>query len=190
MAIGVGNFENCKIALGDVEVGKISIGDVLVFSAIPDTLILFDTNDNATETRRWYVKKDSIISGSTNSWFTSECQTDEVTDVWNQIDCTDYNYCTVRVKGNITSVPSSATVNTEYIKIGFTDDRTKAIEVVKKSANADGSEVSQSGLASNKWYDLTIDISALTGVQTLNVFIGGSYQNGGYLHCSKITMHN
>lgn len=151
------------------------------------TTVLFDTNDNETETRRWYLKKDSN-NGTTNGWFTAACQTDEVTDNWNQIDCTDYNYCTVRIKGNITSIPSSATVNTEYIKIGFTDDRNEAVEVVKKSANGDASEVSQSGLASNKWYDLTIDVSALSGIQTLNVFIGGSYQNGGYLHCSKITM--
>lgn len=152
---------------------------------IRDTVTLFDTNDNETETRRWYRK-----TSANNGWGLATCQINGTEASWNRIDCTDFNRCVVRIKGNIESTPSMNTVNHTYIKIGFTEDSDEAVEVVKKSANSDATEVSQSGLAYNKWYDLEIDVSALTGMQTLNVFIGGSYQNGGYLHCSKIVMSN
>ena len=158
---------------------------VTLWEKIPPIIVLFDTKDNGIETRRWYRE-----AKPNNKWGTANCQTNKVSDTWNVIDCTDYKYCTVRIKGNVESTPSGATVNHTYIKIGFTDKYTEAVEVVDRWTNDSGGS-GQSGLAYNKWYDLELDISNLTGVQTLNVFIGGAiYENGGYLHCSKITLHN
>lgn len=154
---------------------------------VPDSLVLFNTYDNTIETRRWYRE-----TKANNGWGVAECQTDSSTATWNQIDCTGYNYCTIRIKGTVESTPSGSIADHTYIKIGFTDERSEAIEVVHKWVSTEEGNIGsgQKGLASKKWYDLEIDISTLTGVQTLNVFIGGAYENGGYLHCSKITMHN
>lgn len=147
-------------------------------------VVLFHTYDNTTETRRWYRS-----TSPNNGWGTATCQTNGTTDTWNQIDCTGYSKCIVRIKGEVTSEPSGTTVNNTDIKIGFTNSYSDAVTVVNKWNNINDKS-GQNGLAYNKWYNLEIDVSALTGVQTLNVFIGGAYQNGGYLYCSKITMRN
>lgn len=145
--------------------------------------VIFDTGD--TYKYRW--RRDLTAN---NGWGKATCQTNNVTDTWNKLDCTNYKYCTVRIKGSIDSLPSGSTSNSTDIRIGFTEDYTKAVTVVTKWADGSGESVSQDGLAYGKWYDLTLDISALTGVQSLNVFIGGAYQNSGTLDCSKITMHS
>ncbi len=155
-----------------------------------DTKVLFNTNDSTTYS--W-----NRNTTPNNGWGLATPNN----TIISKIDCTDYNTCTVRIKGEITSMPSAATSAWSHIRIGFTDNYNNAIEVVAKNARwrpstEDDPEYpndvylggGQEGLAYNTWYDLKIDVSKLTGTQTLNVFIGGSYQNGGWLACSKITM--
>lgn len=136
---------------------------------------------------RWYR-----ATTPNNGWGAATCYTDynnTIVGSWNRIDCTDYNYCTVRISGHVDSDPSGTTVNGTDIRIGFNSDYDKCTTVVTKWNDTSGGE-GQNGAAYDRWYDLTIDISAFTGVQTLNVFIGGAYMNGGVLHCSMIMMHN
>lgn len=156
------------------------------------TVVLFDTNDStASGCHMWYR-----AATAANGWGTAECFANGAAATWNKIDCTDYTKAIVRINGNISSTPSGATVNHTYIAIGFTTDYSKAVKVVDKGTTAHTDDNNQTvidstwqeGAAYNTWYDLEIDVSALTGVQTLNVFVGGAYQNGGTLYCSKITM--
>lgn len=160
-----------------------------------DTAVLFERTETSTYCDyRWH-------GSSSNSWKKMTCYTNtnnSVVATWNEIDCTDYNYCTVRINGSISSTPSGNIADHTYIKIGFTTNHSDAIRkvddenLVHKWASTEEGNIGSGteGLAYKKWYDLTIDVSELTGVQTLNAFIGGANNNVGTLHCSKITMHN
>lgn len=148
--------------------------------------VLFDTNDSLI--RRW--RRDAG-----NYWDVAECQTNGAADNWNVFDCTNFKYCTIRINGNIDSNPAGSSANHTFAKVGF--DFESAIDSVDgvfllhkwNSTGAIGS--GEEGLAYNKWYDLTIDISTLSGMQELKTYIGyDGYNNSGTLHCSKITLHN
>lgn len=135
-----------------------------------------------------------------NNWGVAVCKTNSDNASWNMIDCTNYKYCTVRINGNIDGNAGGSTANHTFIKIGFTGDPSQAIGTVngenlvhKWNSTASGNIGSGTdGVAYDKWYDLTIDISNLTGLQTLNAFVGWDSLSGhsGTLYCSKIIMHN
>lgn len=158
-----------------------------------DTAVLFDTGD--TKTYGW-----GRNPTPSNGWGAAPAfdpgghdGTDGYSTTWDKIDCTDYDTCTIRINGYISSEPGGATVNNTYARIGFTTDYEKAIgqyngeNILHKWNNTSGEE-GKDGLAYDTWGEVILDVSQLTGIQQLNVFFGGAYQNGGFLWCSKITM--
>lgn len=156
-----------------------------------NTTVLFDNNDaqyycwrQGNRTAYGWGTATACLYGDTNS-----------SSTFNVIDCTDYSYCVVRIYGNVTGDPSGATVNNGYVRIGFTTDPEAAIGSVDgtylahRYNNTSGGS-SDEGLIVNGFYDLVIDVSTLTGTQTLNVFSGDSYGVGCIVWCSKITLTN
>ena len=160
-------------------VNILKLNDDVVWTAAP--IVLLDTNDAKT----YYWQRDLVAN---NGWGEATPRQTDFADIVNAINCYGYNYCTVRINGNITSTPSGNTQNTTSIRVGFTEDYAEAVTVASKYAGS--SQNGTGGEAYNKWYDLTLDISAFNGEQPLNVFIGGAYQNAGILYCSKITLHH
>lgn len=173
-----------KIIYNGVYLKKLIYNGTTVWRS--DPIVLFDLEDQRL---LWWNRPDV----PNNGWGACDCyDSNGGIGTWNQIDCTDYSKCVVRILGYITSTPSGTTSDHTYIRVGFTNDYTQAVERVDGTPLVhawahDGME-GQDGLAYNKWYDLELDVSKLTGVHTLNTFIGGAYCNGGYLWCSKITM--
>lgn len=157
-----------------------------------DTAVLFDTNDETIY--QWYRAEKAAQGWGLASDVSSE-------GILSPIDCTDYTTCTVRIRGAMVSKPSASTVAENHIRIGFTDNYEEAITVVTRhttwrKSSAEEPEYpndvmltdEQFGPAYDVWYDLVLDVTELTGYRNLNVFTGGSYFNGAYLGCSKITM--
>lgn len=174
-----------KIIYNGTNLKKLIYNGVIVWRS--DPVVLFDLEDQRL---RFWVRPDT----PNNGWGVCDCyDSNGYIGSWNQIDCTDYSKCVVRILGYITSEPTGTTSDHTYIRVGFTDDYTTAVDKVDDThlvhawRNSSGGE-GQDGLAYNRWYDLELDVSALTGVHTLNAFIGGAYANAGYLWCSKITM--
>ena len=109
------------------------------------------------------------------------------------IDCTDYKYCTVRVYAqDKNSRPSSQIQNHVYLYLSFSKSSSgtnfahKTVSWVDSQVQAESGD----GAAYNKWADITIDISALNGVQHLYCYqTGPGYGSGNFnVWCSKITM--
>lgn len=114
------------------------------------------------------------------------------------VDTTGYRYLIVRCKGTIDGTPSGATGNWAYLGLTFSNDPstnnsdTPVVNVVNKHTSSLDGDQGLSGSAYNKWYNAYIDISALTGVQTLKCYIYNSFltNGGGTLWCSKMTLTN
>lgn len=184
-----GSERGAKRTAGDTVTLAFNTVFYAIWSGI--TTEVFNAGDNSLYMWR---RKETVNNG----WgLATPCYNYDVDTVqtFNNIDCTHYNHCIVRIKGVITSDPSGGTVNNTSVRIGFTTDYTQAIEkvndeyLINKWNNGSGGSGTE-GLAYDTWYDLIIDISALTGIQDLNVFIGGAYTNSGYVFCSKITLTN
>lgn len=165
---------NCNKTLN-----KINVNGVTVWS---NTKVLFNTNDSETQ---YMWKRDDG-----NGWGKATALKGSSANSFNVIDCTGYSKCIVRIKGNISGTPAPDTVNNSYARIGFTSDYNSATNVLHKWNDSSGGSGAD-GVAYDTWHDLTLDVSALTGNQTLNVFFGGAtFGNTGVLYCSKITMTN
>lgn len=166
-----------------------------------DTAVLLNTNDN----ERYYWNGGNIVytapDGYSTTWYKMDAWVAGFqNDDWISVDCTDYNTCTIRVYGQIISHPKGTTSPKAYIRAGMTDDFESATTLVLAEGYGHWGDTdngwqfihdgcSYSGVANNKWYDLTLDVSELTGMHNLKAFIGGNAQNHvGYLYCSKITM--
>ena len=171
-----------------------------------ETLVLFDHNDVAQQywwSSDGYEQVYATEDGYSTTWYKMAEWVGNEQKEWDiTIDCTNYSKCTVRVNGTITSHPKGTTTPHAYIRVGFTDDYEAATTVVEAEGYGHWGDTdlgyqfihdgcNYSGLAYNKWYDLEIDVSSLTGNQKLKVFVGGNNMNHtGHLSCSKITLSN
>lgn len=119
-------------------------------------------------------------------------------------DVTNYKYCTVTVTGGIPVQPSGSQSNYLYLYIGFDLDHKTQLGVRHTwddSSGNIGSGDQVSGIiyntsdwvsanTANVWATTTIDISGLTGTQTLKLITDHSYVSSGWCRIKYIKLHN
>ena len=109
------------------------------------------------------------------------------------IDCTDYNYCKVRVYADDHGAePGGNSQNNYDIYLGFTTTYSGAAWIAHKTAGSSIGTYGE-GKAYNKWADIVINVSALSGAQRLHCIGHRDCPGGsGYFDVwiSKITMYN
>lgn len=109
------------------------------------------------------------------------------------IDCTDYNYCKVRVYAqDCGAEPSGNSQNNYNIYLGFTTTYSGATHIAHKTAGSSVGTYGE-GTAYDKWADIVINVSALSGAQRLHCIGHKDCPGGsGYFNVwiSKITMYN
>lgn len=113
-----------------------------------------------------------------------------------QVDCTGYTKCIVRIKGEIQPGGDDGIAFHSYITVTFSNDpqSNNPATPVQHVVIADwGTSVENKvyGPAYNTWYNCVIDISQLTGVQTLKAISWGSgVANSALLYVSRLTTSN
>lgn len=137
------------------------------------------------------------LDGLQYAWRGANQQPMECTGGWsNTVDCTGYNKCIVRCKGDIGYDSSDGIAFHSYITLTFSNDpstnnpATPTYHVVVADW---GSSVENkvSGPAHNQWYNCVIDISQISGTQTVKAFSWGSgHCTSALLYVSKIEMTN
>lgn len=137
------------------------------------------------------------LDGLQYSWRGANQQPMECTGGWsNTVDCTGYNKCIVRCKGDIGYDSSDGIAFHSYITLTFSNDpstnnpATPTYHVVVADW---GSSVENkvSGPAHNQWHNCVIDISQISGTQTVKAFSWGSgHCTSALLYVSKIEMTN
>lgn len=154
--------------------------------------VLLNTGDNMSNAvYRWYIPMD--LKGAQTDTGRAQTAPDCYPAASTSIDCTDYNYCKVRVYAQDENAkPSGNTQNNYNIYLGFTTSYSSATHIARKTAGSSIGTYGE-GTAYNKWADIVINVSALSGTQRLNCIghrdcAGGS----GYFDVwiSKITMYN
>ncbi len=144
---------------------------------------IFDGGDNAgVETYRWFVSvgQNGISENTPNA---NLCH-------FNAIDCTNYDSCKVRVYAQDNDCkPSGSTQDTLNIYIGFNTTTSGAIHIASKT-NGTSIGTYGEGIAYNKYAEFSLDVSKLTGIQSLYCIAQGSGFGSGYfnVYLSKIVM--
>ena len=177
--------------------------DTLLNSAtmkrMEEIIALFDSRMNTVEK---LLTNDKIYFDTLDDVKYSWRGTDEQMQTqggWSaQVDCTGYTKCIVRVKGEI-ALPSDADSGIafhSYITLTFSNDpqSNNPATPVQHVVIADwgGSQENKVyGSAYNKWYNCVIDISQITGVQTLKCFNWGSGRpSSALLYVSRLATSN
>lgn len=119
------------------------------------------------------------------------------------IDVTGYRYVVARCKGSISGTPGGTTVNIAYLSLTFSSDPgtnnsdTPVVHVVSKGNDTSDTGKGLQGCGPNGegtdlWYNVYIDVSALSGTYSLNCFLHNTFLSsaGGLLWCSKIMLTN
>ena len=154
--------------------------------------VLFNTGDNMSNTMyRWYMPMD--LEGAETDTGRAQTAPGAYPTASTSIDCTDYNYCKVRVYAQDAGAePGGYTQNNYDVYLGFTTTYSGATHIARKTAGSSIGTYGE-GTAYNKWADIVINVSALSGAQRLHC-IGHRDCPGGSgsfdVWISKITMYN
>lgn len=164
---------------------------------LEEILALFESRMNTVEE---LLTNDKVyfdtLDGIQYSWRGVNQQMEAVGGWSAQVDCSGYTKCIVRVKGEIKPGDSEGIAWHSYITLTFSNDpqtnnpATPAHHVVIADW---GSSVENKvwGPAYNKWYNCVIDISQLTGVQTIKAFSWGSgAADSALLYISRLATSN
>ena len=194
------NYSFIAWAFGSVGGARYGAGTVITVD-VSNTLfaiwsknaaVLFNTGDNMSNpVYRWYIPMD--LEGAQTA--TGRAQTDigRYPTASTSIDCTDYNYCKVRVYAQDEGAePGGNSQNNYDIYLGFTTAYSGATHIARKTAGSSIGTYGE-GTAYNKWADIVINVSALSGAQRLHCIAhrdcpGGSGSFNVWI--SKITMYN
>lgn len=154
--------------------------------------VLLNTGDNMSNTvYRWYMPMD--LEGAETDTGRAQTAPGCYPTASTSIDCTDYNYCKVRVYAqDCGAEPGGYTQNNYDIYLGFTTTYSGAAWIARKTAGSSIGTYGE-GTAYDKWADIVINVSALSGAQRLHCIGHRDCPGGsGYFNVwlSKITMYN
>lgn len=194
------NYSFIAWAFGSVGGARYGAGTVITVD-VSNTLfaiwsknevVLFNTGDNMSNpVYRWYIPMD--LKGAQTATGRAQTAPGCYPTASTSIDCTDYNYCKVRVyAADEGAEPGGNSQNNYDIYLGFTTTYSGATHIARKTAGSSIGTYGE-GTAYNKWADIVINVSALSGAQRLHC-IGHRDCPGGSgsfnVWISKITMYN
>ena len=187
------NYSFVAWALGSTGGARYGAGSIITLDASntlfavwsKNAAVLFNTGDDMSNPRYlWSIPMD--LEGAQTA---PGCYPAASTS----IDCTDYNYCKVRVYAqDCGAEPSGNSQNNYNIYLGFTTTYSGATHIVHKTAGSSTGTYGE-GTAYDKWADIVINVSALSGAQRLHCIGHKDCPGGsGYFNVwlSKITMYN
>lgn len=152
---------------------------------LSDTFTLFETADSTAYNNPYY---------GWQMYATGQLGSNLVVDKVSNIDCTNYKYCTVRAYArDLECLPSGGVQDNIYIYLGFGSDSTKNSTMVARKTNGTTMGTYGEGVCYNQWADVEIDISNLTGKNTLNCMskVESGFGSGAiWTYISKVVLHN
>ena len=185
------------------------------FNGTPLTKVTFNGTEvwpvekyilNTTDESSYYWNCEGTPASGTNlNWGTGDPS--PVLIPYVEFDVTNYSKCTVRVRGNVTNTPSGQVTSHTYILVGFEDSRDICMtspcnglivdrwETVENEVSIGSGQIGKidpnnQAIGYTEFGEVTLDISQLTGIQTLKMICGGAFQNKGLLYITKIHLHN